>query len=104
MKKTNIQIVRFEDGPFWVDVIDSGDMWEAWLTHNRYGVSDYMFGWPKVQHPYYLNGEAEVWDFDRFCTLVEDNLEDYKETYCEEHGVDCGELWESLTGNSSRRV
>jgi hypothetical protein len=85
MKKTNIRIVRFEDGPFWVDIVDAGEAWEAWLTHNRYGVSDLMFGWPKVQHPKHLNGEAEVWDFDRFCKIVENNLEEGEADYRKEH-------------------
>lgn len=93
MKKTNIQIVRFEDGPFWVDIVDAGDTWEAWLTHNHYCVSDYMFSWPKVQHPrgkdgkYHFDGDPEVWDFDRFCKLVEGNLKEYENSYREEH--DC---------------
>ena len=86
MRKTNIKIVRFWDAPFYIDIVDAGDLWEAWLHHNRYGVQDYMFGWPKVQHP--KGGKAERCSFDRFCELVEANLPEYEASFMEEHEGD----------------
>lgn len=77
MKRTNTNIVRFEDGDFWVDIVDDGDVWEAWLTRKNYAISELMFGWPKTQP------DGSTYDFDAFCELVEGNLEEYEADYME---------------------
>ena len=81
MVKTNIKTTRYIDynhgKGLWVDVVDLGNEFEAWLTPIEYGVSRLMFGSPKEQS----NGEHI--DYDKFMELVNDNLEDYAEG-CEE--------------------
>lgn len=78
MKKTDIKITRFEDGDFWVDIVENVNDFEAWLTRKDCGVADLMFGAPKQQID-------RVWDFDRFCELVEGNLEEYEANYNTDH-------------------
>ena len=46
---TDIKITRYESGDFWVDIIDKPDVYEAWLSHKKMGVSDMMFGECKHQ-------------------------------------------------------
>ncbi len=81
MEKTDIKITRFEDADFWVDVIDAGDNWEAWITHKAYGISSLMFGYPKKQP------DCNV-DFDFFCEIVEVNLEEYEDNYYDDYVVE----------------
>ena len=86
MIRKDTKIVRLSDGDFYIDIVDAGDFWEAWLAHYECGVMELMCGWPKVQRPNYtMSGEAEIWDFDRFCKLVEANLNSYEEAYINEY-------------------
>ena len=66
MTKTNTTITRFEEGDFWIDIIDCGDTWEAWLTRKDYGVSDLMFGCSK-----FPIDDIQELDFDNVCELAE---------------------------------
>ena len=68
----------------WVDITDSGDMFEAWLYRKGVGIKDYMFGWPKVQ--YSKSGGAEYYDLDDFIDLVCGNVEEHLELYDDQYG------------------
>ena len=59
------------DSWVWIDIIECGDYFEAWLTPHDYGVSELMFGCSKKQS----NGHDV--DYDGFVEMVEANLEDY---------------------------
>ena len=74
MKKTSIIITRFEDGNFWIDIIDMGTYFEAWLSHKQYGISSMMFG-----------AEKKNVTFAGFLYLVQCNLNDYIGPYIEEY-------------------
>lgn len=59
---------------FYVDIVDSGDLYEAWFYKDGIGVKEYMFGVSKKQTSY-----------DDFVRTVKLNCEDYFENYTEEH-------------------
>lgn len=73
-----------KDNDVWVDILDAGDIFEAWLYRKNMGIKEYMFGWPKVQHP--KSGGVEYYDLDAFIDLVCGNVEEYLEFYDEEYG------------------
>lgn len=73
MERTDIKIIRFEHGNFWVDIVELEDWYEAWLQHKDYGISDMMFGLGKEN------------DLDYFLEIVEVNLDEYEEGYIEEY-------------------
>ena len=75
MKKPSIPITRFEYNDFWIDIIDMGTYFEAWLSHKQYGISSMMFGALKKDVT-----------FTEFVDLVQCNLENenYVDTYIEE--------------------
>lgn len=70
MKITAYKITRYETESFFIDIVDDGNSFEAWLTEKGVGVSNLMFGIPKKQ-------PTETIDFCRFLEIVEDNLDDY---------------------------
>lgn len=72
MTKTDIQITRFEDGNYWIDIVDEGENYHAWLFHKDIAEAMFMFGEPKEQS----NGEKT--SFEEFCERVEDNLPEEK--------------------------
>lgn len=74
MERTDTKIIRFKHGDFFVDIVELDDMYEAWLRHKNYGISDMMFGDPK-----------EYGDLNWFLDLVEANLDEYEEGYMEEY-------------------
>ena len=67
----------------WVDILDSGDMFESWLYRKNIGVKSYMFGWPKIQHR--NSGKEEYYDLDAYIDIVCENVEEYLEFYDEEY-------------------
>ena len=75
MKKTDISITRFENSDFWIDVVDDGTVFRAYLMRKGYGVSSLMFGALKKDVT-----------FTEFIDLVQCNLanENYVDTYIEE--------------------
>ena len=75
----NVKITRYETECFWIDIIETEDMFEAWLTGKDYGVSNLMFGCPKEQS----NGHNI--SADGFMELVENNLDDYIYSYYREY-------------------
>lgn len=75
MKKTNQKITRFEDGDFYIDIVESESDFEAWITKKEYGLSALMFGVPRKQ-----DGADDV-SFASFCELIESNLDDHKANY-----------------------
>lgn len=76
MVETDIKITRFDDGEFWVDIIDMGDYWDSQITMKNYGVTSSMFGWLKHQPV-----DNSDWDFDDFLELVIANKDDYESIY-----------------------
>ena len=74
MKKTNIKIVRYEYGSFWIDVVELDEYYEGWLTHKRYGISEMMFGVLK-----------EYGDLNYALSLFEANVDDYIDGYIDEY-------------------
>ena len=46
MKQTDVKITRFEVGEFNIDIVESADAYEAWLSHKDYGISSLIFGLP----------------------------------------------------------
>lgn len=75
MKKTNQKITRFEDGDFYIDIVESESDFEAWITEKEYGLSALMFGVPRKQ------ADADDVSFTSFCELIESNLDDHKANY-----------------------
>lgn len=79
MKETNIKIRRYEHGDFYIDIVDQGDIFEAWLQHKDYGIAEMMFGICKCVDEY------DKLSYEDFLDLVSDALEEYEETYYNEH-------------------
>lgn len=79
MTKTDIQITRFEDGHYWVDIVDSDECYDSWLTHKNMGIAQHMFGVPKMQ------SDGRKTSYDEFCDLVENNLQEEKLYYINEY-------------------
>lgn len=73
MKKTDISITRFENSDFWIDVVDDGTVFRAYLMRKGYGVSSLMFG-----------AEKKNITFSSFLYLVQCNLDEYVDLYIEE--------------------
>lgn len=80
MKRTAIRMARYEDGNFWVDVIETKDPVgvEAWLTHKNYDVSEFMFSLYADQP----NGEH--YSYDGLISIIEANLPKYEASYLKE--------------------
>jgi hypothetical protein len=70
-----------KNNDIWVDIMDSGDMFEAWLYRKNMGVKDYMFGIQKVN----CGGEA-YYDLDDFIDIVCGNVAEHLEFYDEQYG------------------
>jgi len=73
MKKTDISITRFENSDFWIDVVDDGTVFSAYLMRKGYCVSSLMFG-----------AEKKNITFSSFLYLVQCNLDEYVDLYIEE--------------------
>ncbi len=78
MTKTDVQIDRFEVDNYWIDIVDLGQEFEAWITCKESSISRFMFGMPKEQS----NGEKT--NYKDFYRIVETNMPDYVDDYCEE--------------------
>ena len=87
MKKTDTKITRYEHGNFYVDIVETENGIEAWLTYMNYGVSDMMFGliWEQKDHTY---TEEEL------LAIVDANLIDYEIMYMKDRREE-EERWES---------
>lgn len=70
MKQTTAKITRFKDGEYFIDIVDDGKVYEAWISESDEGNQMFMFGVSK-QHE----------SFDGFCEVVEKNLPKYKALY-----------------------
>ena len=77
MEKTNVKITRYKYGDFFVDIVDDGEVFEAFLLHKDYGVSSMMFG---VQKKDIIDGSEE-----RFVNLVEGQIVPYLADYMDEY-------------------
>ena len=80
MKKANAKITRYQQGKFYIDIVDNGKGFEAWITGKKYGVSDLMFGMPKKQ-------ATEDITEEHFLELVEASFSEYAAGYIEEYGL-----------------
>ena len=72
MKKSDISITTYECGEYLVDIVTTGDSYEAWIYRKEFGVKDLMFLVQKKQQT-----------LDEFLEIVEANVEDYGENYDE---------------------
>lgn len=70
MKQTEIKITRFKDGEYFIDIVDDGKTYEAWISESDEANQMFMFG---------VSQKNE--SFDRFCKVVESNLPKYKALY-----------------------
>ena len=82
MKLTDTKITRYEDGNFWVDIVEKSDEYEAWISHKEYGISTLAFGLPKTNTLYDIENTNLVHSV--FLHIVNANLERYKAIYLEE--------------------
>lgn len=72
LQKLDTKVTQYADGKWIITIVDSGKMFESYLSHKDYGVSDYMFG-------YCSNNLAD------YMELVESNLKSYKVIYMKEY-------------------
>lgn len=72
MKQADITITTYECGEYLVDIVTTGDSYEAWIYRKEFGVKDLMFLVQKKQQT-----------LDEFLEIVEANVEDYGENYDE---------------------
>lgn len=79
MQRTDTKITRYRRGHFFIDIVEMPNEFEAWLTHDCYGVSTLMFGTYKTK----LGTDTET--EKEFLELVESNLpeyiDDFRKTY-----------------------
>lgn len=72
-----VNFVRFEEGNYWIDIIETDDMFEEWITEKDRGVSLMILGVPKKQknHP-----DVDAYEFMGWITpKVEDDINFYNE-------------------------
>ena len=81
-KVNNTTITRYKDGNFWIDIIETPDMYEAMIQHKEYGDASLMFGAPKKQ-PILPDMTLDV-----FLDMVERNLDQEKKIYMDQYGED----------------
>lgn len=86
MKKTDTKITRYEHGNFYVDIVETENGIEAWLTYMDYGVSGMMFGLIREQKDHTYTDEEML-------AIVDANLIDYEIMYMKERQEE--ERWES---------
>ena len=79
MKLTDTKITRFEDDGFLVDIVETPELYEAWISHKSYGVSSHMFGIPKK------NPTLPDMTFELFMSMVTVHLDMHKYFYAEEY-------------------
>ena len=74
MKKVNHVITRYEHKGFYIDIVNTGECLEAWMSHQDYGISMFMFG----------EGTEGVTE-QHFLELVEANFDEYATIYGEDY-------------------
>ena len=79
MTRTDAIVTRYADNEFFVDVVETATMLDAWLSHKSYGISDYMFGVPKKR----ANCPDMTMTF--FLEVVQNNLPEYEKYYAEQY-------------------
>ena len=77
LKRTDEKATLYEHGDYRVCVIETDDVFEAWLAHKEYGAASLMFGWPKVQPV----EPDKVYSLNEFLDMVANSLEKY-EAFC----------------------
>lgn len=73
MKKANVKTTTYQYKDFLIDITEDEEIREAWIYHKDYSIKSQMWGEPIDQT-----------SFDDFIALVEENIEDYIESYKEE--------------------
>ena len=86
MKKTDTKITRYEHGNFYVDIVETENGIEAWLTYMIYGVSDMMFGLIREQ-------KDHTYTEEELLAIVDANLIDYEIMYMKKRREE-EERWE----------
>lgn len=71
MKKTNHKITRYDHKNFYIDIVETKTDFEYWLTEKGYGISTFVYGFPKKQ-PY--TGETET--FNSFLDTIKATITD----------------------------
>lgn len=82
MTVTDTRITRYEDGDFYVDIVESRIDFEAWLCRKDYGVAEMLIACPKEQP----NG-IDV-DYFAFVSMVESTLATDELDYDAKYGED----------------
>ena len=77
-KDTSAKFTQFKRDGFLILIVETDDMFEAWIRHASYGVSDLMFGCPKQQS----------FRYDDFVELVFANADEYIDIYKDEYMYD----------------
>ena len=75
--KAKTKIERYIVGEYFVDVIDDGETYYAWLSRQGFGVSMLMFGASKSDM---VNGKKQ------FLDMVDSNLLGYIDIYEKDYG------------------
>lgn len=78
MKKTSAKIERYTHGKYYIDIIETKDMFGAWITGKNCGISSIMFNVPKKN---FDNFQPVTIDKEFFLQLVEVNLPEYIDIY-----------------------
>ena len=89
MVKTDIKITRFDDGDYYIDVIESPDMFEAKLMNKESGLSAMMCSINK-----YDGGHISYESFVELVALLKDDAESDFETIIENEKIE--QLWEQF--------
>lgn len=72
-------------GSWYIDIIESDDMFEAWIYLKSYDIKSLMWGSPKQQ-------EWGVISRKEFLNMVKANWADYANGYIDEFALDEGEV------------
>lgn len=82
LKMTEIKIDRYTyKNGFYVDIITTKDKFEAWIGHEKYGISALLYGMPKKQ----INGEISYEEFLMYAKNgIENDIEYFREEYMDE--------------------
>lgn len=72
-----INFVRFEESNYWIDIIETDDMFEEWITEKNTTISLMIFGVPKKQNN---RPNVDAYEFMNWVTSkIEDDINFYNE-------------------------
>ena len=88
MEKLDLKTTAYNVGDgFCIDIVETDDLFEAWIYHIDYGIKEYMFGSLK----------SDKTDYGVFVSMARNEFDDYRDDYYSEYmdgddGVVYGEL------------